>query len=344
MSKKRLTVGIILIFVLSSLIPLASSDVNDVDNTIIVDDEGDGDYTVIQDAIDNASEGDTIFVYSGTYPEADITTYDKTNPIIGVTLKGIPYELGEGNDVGKPRIVGNGIGSLLRLLWADRCTVKGFELANSDCGISLYDSANNTIVNNTVLSCYTGVEIKDFSSGLYSECSCNNIVENNTIVDCIKGIQIDYASNNIIRRNMIKDCHWGISTEGIRDTIIYSNRFLSNGDYDLWGEPYGGSILIDFSFNNIIEKNHFEDNIYGVPISASFLTVVRKNNFIDNEEHHATFLLSLTTTWNNNFWGKERILPQPIFGMIGMRRSGIPISWVQFDWHPAREPYDISIP
>ena len=143
---------------------------------------------------------------------------------------------------------------------------------------------------------------------------------------------------------MIKDCHWGISTEGIRDTIIYSNRFLSNGDYDLWGEPYGGSILIDFSFNNIIEKNHFEDNIYGVPISASFLTVVRKNNFIDNEEHHATFLLSLTTTWNNNFWGKERILPQPIFGMIGLLKSGIPIPWVQFDWHPAREPYDISIP
>jgi hypothetical protein len=60
--KKELTVGIILIFVLSSLIPIVSSYESEENRTIYVDDDGGADYTNIQDAIDNASEGDTIFV------------------------------------------------------------------------------------------------------------------------------------------------------------------------------------------------------------------------------------------------------------------------------------------
>ena len=37
--------------------------------TCIVDNEGDGDYTTIAEAIEDASAGDTIEVYSGTYIE-----------------------------------------------------------------------------------------------------------------------------------------------------------------------------------------------------------------------------------------------------------------------------------
>lgn len=38
-------------------------------NTITVDDDGGKDYKTIQEAIDNASIEDTIFVYNGTYKE-----------------------------------------------------------------------------------------------------------------------------------------------------------------------------------------------------------------------------------------------------------------------------------
>ena len=37
--------------------------------TITVDDDGNGDYTVIQEAIDSASTGDLIRVYEGSYTE-----------------------------------------------------------------------------------------------------------------------------------------------------------------------------------------------------------------------------------------------------------------------------------
>ena len=38
-------------------------------NTLYVGGSGPGNYTKIQDAIDNASDGDTVFVYNGTYYE-----------------------------------------------------------------------------------------------------------------------------------------------------------------------------------------------------------------------------------------------------------------------------------
>ena len=54
--------------------------------TITVDDEGDGDFTSIQDAIDAAEDGYIIWVYSGIYQETlDIIDKD-------ITLIGKPYE------------------------------------------------------------------------------------------------------------------------------------------------------------------------------------------------------------------------------------------------------------
>ena len=49
--------------------------------TLFVGGSGPGNYTNIQDAIDDASDGDTIFVYSGVYP-ADIII-DKSISLIG---------------------------------------------------------------------------------------------------------------------------------------------------------------------------------------------------------------------------------------------------------------------
>ena len=59
---------------------------------IIVDDEGDGDYTSIKEAVNNTNPGGTIEVYSGTYYECGIEIYTEN-----ITLRGIPYELGNGS-------------------------------------------------------------------------------------------------------------------------------------------------------------------------------------------------------------------------------------------------------
>ena len=51
--------------------------------TIIVDQNGDGDYTSIQSGVNGANSGDTILVRSGTYIEA---IYINTTPLRNVKV------------------------------------------------------------------------------------------------------------------------------------------------------------------------------------------------------------------------------------------------------------------
>ena len=79
--RKSLAVGVIVLFLGVSVIPSVVGDNPSFVKTIYVDDDAeppyDGTqehpYRHIQDAVDNASMGDTIFVYSGYYKETLIT-------------------------------------------------------------------------------------------------------------------------------------------------------------------------------------------------------------------------------------------------------------------------------
>ncbi len=130
--RKSFVVGIVLLFAEVSCIPVFCSEItqpqllstsNEVFNgsqtTIRVDDEGDGDYTKIQDAIDNASNGDTIMIYSGIYHE---------NLLVNKTLilLGIDTELGTGTDTGKPILDGTGVNDTGITIHADGTLIKGF--------------------------------------------------------------------------------------------------------------------------------------------------------------------------------------------------------------------------
>jgi parallel beta-helix repeat protein len=198
---KLLTIGIIALFIgsTSSSIGFNLDKHSVTRNIITVDDEGDGDYTNIQDAVDNATEGDTILVYSGNYSEIWIYNYNLPKPIKRITIKGIPYELGAGNDVGKPLIAKEN-GRLIYLYKTKECIIDGFELINGFHGFLLIDSSNNSIKNNTIKSCHIGIELEGSSN--------NNILEENQIISCsYKGIFIESTSNNIIKKNIIEKCN-----------------------------------------------------------------------------------------------------------------------------------------
>ena len=63
--RKALAVGIIVLFIFSSFTKMAFGQTNEDGNIIIVDDEGDSDYTSIKEAVNNVNPSDTIEVYSG---------------------------------------------------------------------------------------------------------------------------------------------------------------------------------------------------------------------------------------------------------------------------------------
>jgi len=125
-----------------------------------VDDDGGADFIRIQDAIDNASDGDTILVHSGVYYENVVV--DKS-----VTLKG----------KGQPVVDACGEGDAIRLN-ADGIMLEGFTATGSlmfDAGI-MVNSNNNTITgNNASNNNWYGISLTDSNNNTISGNNvCNN--------------------------------------------------------------------------------------------------------------------------------------------------------------------------
>ena len=103
-----------------------------------VDGSGGANFTGIQDAINNASDGDTIIVYSGIYNENVVV--DKS-----VTLRG----------VGQPVVDAGGEGDAIRLT-AYGITLVGFNATNSGSSCSYagikVTSNDNIITGNNVIN------------------------------------------------------------------------------------------------------------------------------------------------------------------------------------------------
>ena len=80
---KFLTVAIVVLFIGAGVVPSISSDVSSLSagNTLYVGGSGNGNYSIIQSAINDASDGDTVYVYNGTYYE--IVVVDKTINLTG---------------------------------------------------------------------------------------------------------------------------------------------------------------------------------------------------------------------------------------------------------------------
>ena len=88
MKRKWLAIGIILLFVGVTIAP-AMAQVNEKfqsttrGNWLYVGGSGPGNYTRIQDAIDNACDGDTVFVYDDSSPYYEKIFIDKSIHVLG---------------------------------------------------------------------------------------------------------------------------------------------------------------------------------------------------------------------------------------------------------------------
>jgi len=92
--KKIITWGIVFLFLFMSFTSISSNQINnqiiktsDRIKTLYVGGSGPGNYTKIQDAIDDANIFDTIFVYNGTYYEQITISKDYLNLIVSRLLR-----------------------------------------------------------------------------------------------------------------------------------------------------------------------------------------------------------------------------------------------------------------
>jgi len=313
--------------------------------TLYVGGSGEGNYTKIQDAIDNASDGDTVFVYNGTYNEEliinksiNLIGEDKNSTYIngslkvvvtfvtvkGFTIRGIFLESnhitilenivnGTIFSMGLRNYISNNIINSKKnanaiIVWRDNTKVIG-NIINSHLNYGILVHGNNNIIHeNTIENPKNEWALVD----IYVELSKNNIITNNTL------ISLGGSSFGI---NLFVQC---------RNNTIEGNKIMNYSGYGLgigWG-----------SNNNMIRGNTFSNNDVGLGLTRCQFNKILNNNFLENKRNAEFNVFSFYNKWDGNYWGITRLLPKPIIGSIGLF---IP-SWVNFDWHPAQEPYDIS--
>ena len=222
----------------------------------------------IQDAVDWASGGDTIFVESGTYPERVVL--NKKITLIGVDSGGGPpvidaYQAGNGVDI---RVDGCTVerfilrnGSLftgIRVASSDntlrRNTIRGFAQ-----GISLISSQRSTVAGNNIS--------ENDRVGIVLEASNSNDIEYNSLTKNTVGITLDeYSlSNTINRNNFINNqnvisksatSRWS-STDTLSYTYLGQKEQSRMGNYwsDYQGKDRNGDGIGDTSYTIILGGN-----------------------------------------------------------------------------------------
>jgi nitrous oxidase accessory protein NosD len=148
--KKGLVITVILLFIYMYIAPSFAVDnvkkssilVSD-GNTLYVGGNGEGNYTKIQDAIDNATDGDTVFVYDDSSSYYENVVVDKSISLIGENRNTTVVD-------------GGGIDSVIEVS-ADYVNIEGFTVTNcrddlSEAGINIFSDwniiKNNSIVEN----------------------------------------------------------------------------------------------------------------------------------------------------------------------------------------------------
>ncbi len=205
--------------------------INENGNTLYVGGIGPNNYTSIQDAIDNASDGDTIFVYNDSSPYYENVIIDKSVNLIGENRETTVID-------------GSRVGNVITIK-ADNVNISGFTIQKSGTGGKTYSNKGVWILSN--YSTMKGNILRDNQVGvdLYS-CS-NNIIDGNIFYNNIHdSILLDKSNNNSIINNVIDDITGSIGL------------YESNGNMILSNVINGYCIMLSSSRKNVFRNNIME--------------------------------------------------------------------------------------
>lgn len=291
--KETLVVAILLSATFSSFL-ISSNEIVDAyssEQMIYVGGTGLNNYTRIQDAIDVAYEGDTVFVYSFLSPYYENLVVNKSINIIGENQKTTIINGNQSDDViyicsdsiviSDFTIMNSGWGSYDKsgiTVCSDNTTItNNLIISNKGHGINILNSCGNTLKNNIISSNYW--------SGINLESSNYNFVAYNQIQGNDYGITL-YSSqtdsttyNNIIKNTIQDNTNDGILLYLSHNNNVTDNTVFSNGEV--------GIILGGSSQNNTISKNIINsNNIGGIKLfTFSDNNTLYHNNFFDNGQN-----------------------------------------------------------
>ena len=374
---KTLVVGLVILFINAGIVSAFNIDsINESKlmnngNTFYVGGTGPNNYTIIQDAINDAENGDTVFVFDDSAPYYENLVIEKSITLIGED-RDTTIILG---DESSDAVIVN--------ISADDVSISGFTIqpnTGKPAGIIVNknytypDYWNIEIIQNVTIF-NNIIKTTDFAA-IFGIRLNNGNIYGNVIENCDgSGIVLFISSNSSITDNVIADClYHGIEISGLwnpyriknyinpvsENNIISHNTIQSNR----WGIGlHSGPLNTKITDNNIIDSHGMfplDDGI-GIVIHQASKTQITRNNFIDNYQNayfEAICIIRypqfLQNSWDNNYWGEPKnkfvringnlyLIPFPrlpfIISFPNYDFNFNDIPWMAIDWHPATEPF-----
>ena len=252
MIRKVLLMVLLALFLTSTLtLALRIQLVKSQPRTWTVDDDGTADFHTIQEAINAANDGDTIYVHNGTYYENIVV--NKTVSLVGENRS---------NTI----IDGNETLAEMGVVWlqSDNSSITGFTIRNGGYGIRVLGSYGYSPK-------YTGHMIEDnyivenFYGGIFLKACANNTVSNNIIANnTLFGIHLHHAGNNMLINNTVVNNGHGIDFYGNSNDNILRNNNMTDNKYNfglimrgetrqwLWSQPEKPGIVNDVDASNTV--------------------------------------------------------------------------------------------
>jgi len=181
------------------------------------------DYPTIQEALNNANEGDTIFVKAGIYYEHVVI--NKSVSLIGENRETTIIDGG-----------GPAYYPIIRYpitVKANNVVIEGFTIRNSEMdrdGIYVF-LVNHTIIRNNKITANSW-------AGIFIQNSFNNTISGNDIINNGEGIVVVISSNTTISGNNITaNKYAGIDLQDSSNNTLRNNYMSGNGyNFYVWGE------------------------------------------------------------------------------------------------------------
>jgi parallel beta-helix repeat protein len=340
---KILAIGLLILFLVPICVPATKIPLRkamNTGNTLYVGGIGEGNYSTIQAAVDNASSGDTVFVYAGMYPEhlvinttLSLIGQDRNTTVInasqvdliavlitqnatGVTISHFTI-INFFNNTNTSTVIflsGNNTISdnILRSKLAINVHTNGNLISYNDIngfGIGIYNASNNLIYRNELYNSYAGIAF-----------GTKNTIRENHLVNCVVALECYSTHDNLITGNIVDNSNLaGVMIEGSSAIEIASNIIHGQGDMCIAGVLTYKSEklmfhdnLIDgfwFGFNcqitnkSWIYHNQISNNSMGFFMEYAMRNKIIANNIMDNVLNVFTFdIYSIFFLLKRNLW------------------------------------------
>jgi len=254
---------------------------------VIVNNSGDnnsgaGNYTSIQEAINNAHDGDTVLVSPGVYSE---------NIIVNRKLTILSHATLSGSQTNRTYIISTASDNAVFSISSDNVTINGFHIAggplekdtSQEVGLYLEGVRNCSLKNNTLILTDQGIVLKN---------SQDNYLNGNLVSLGNEGIVLDSSEENVLSNNWVMKNNQGISLNNSFNNTLVNNTASSNGV----------GILLQTSKGNKLAYNLILKNEYGVLGQTAGSNILTNNNLYLND-----IGLDLRSSSNNSFYENEFI-------------------------------------